>query len=228
MWKNDKKFAIACSKKWFFESKEFNFLRRNFKFLVINNKKKLNLDELKKKHIKIIFFPHWSYKVPSKIFNNFKCINFHTSPLPYGRGGSPIQNLILRKIKNAPVCALLMNGSLDGGPIYAKKIISLNGNLEDIFKRISNAIYKLILNILEKNLTPTEQKGPVKKFKRLNYKLNKLKKNLKFNDVYDSIRMLDHKEYRPSYLQLKNFSIHFRKVKKIKNKIICEAEIKKK
>lgn len=227
MWKNNKKFAIACSKKWFFESKEFNILKKEFNFLKIDNKKKLNLDKLKKKQIKIIFFPHWSYKVSPKVLNNFQCINFHTAPLPYGRGGNPIQNLILRKIKNAPVCALLMNNHLDAGPIYSKKIISLSGNLEDIFKRISNAIYKLIKIILKKNLTPAKQKGSVKKFKRLNYKLNRLKNNLKFDDVYDSIRMLDHKEYDPTYMQFKNFSIHFRKAKKIKNKIICEAEIKK-
>ena len=49
-------------------------------------------------------------------------IVFHTAPLPYGRGGSPIQNLIVRgHISPAPVCALKMVSGLDEGPIYDKQ-----------------------------------------------------------------------------------------------------------
>ena len=48
---------------------------------------------------KYIFFPHWSKKVDTKIVNNYECVCFHETDLPYGRGGSPIQNLILRNQK---------------------------------------------------------------------------------------------------------------------------------
>ena len=62
--------------------------------LIIRNKKELTFNKVRKIDPDFIMFPHWSYLVPEKIVNDFKCICFHSSPLPYGRGGSPIQNMI--------------------------------------------------------------------------------------------------------------------------------------
>ena len=64
------------------------------KYYFIRKKSDLNMKNLKKINPKYIFFPHWSHKVPQIILDNFECVCFHTAPLPYGRGGSPIQNLI--------------------------------------------------------------------------------------------------------------------------------------
>src|SRR5262245_11007285 len=44
--------------------------------------------------VRYIFFPHWSSIVPAVITQAFECIAFHMTDLPYGRGGSPLQNLI--------------------------------------------------------------------------------------------------------------------------------------
>ena len=43
---------------------------------------------------------------------------------------------------------------LDAGPIYSKINISLKGSLKQIFQRINEAINKLILEIVFKNLEP--------------------------------------------------------------------------
>ncbi len=59
----------------------------------------------------------------SNIIKNYNCICFHTAPLPYGRGGSPIQNLIKRNYKKTPICALKMSNKIDAGPIFLKKNI---------------------------------------------------------------------------------------------------------
>ena len=90
------KILIACSKNWFVKNKFVRiFLKKNKnKFIIISKKKDLNLSNLNKINPKIIFFPHWSHIVSEKIIIKYNCICFHTSPLPYGRGGSPIQNLI--------------------------------------------------------------------------------------------------------------------------------------
>ena len=72
----------------------------------------------------LVFFPHWHWIVPSEIHRTYQCILFHAAPLPYGRGGSPIQNLILNGFKEAPVCALKMTEGLDSGPIYTKKKVT--------------------------------------------------------------------------------------------------------
>ena len=92
-------YVIANSKNWFDiseKSKKFNELS----FFHIKTKEELNLEYLSKIKPKYIFFPHWSWKVNKEIFENYECIAFHTAPLPYGRGGSPIQNLIIRGLNN--------------------------------------------------------------------------------------------------------------------------------
>ena len=56
------------------------------------------------------------------IFSKYYCIQFHTSHLPYGRGGSPIQNLVLRGIKKTKISAFVIkNKKIDAGPIILQK-----------------------------------------------------------------------------------------------------------
>ena len=123
-----KNYVVASSRKWFFEfpkSKKYQKLS----IFKIKNKKELNLNYLSKINPRYIFFPHWSWKVETEILEKFECVAFHTAPLPYGRGGSPIQNLILNGFKKSPVCALKMTNELDAGPIYKKFEISLEGSV---------------------------------------------------------------------------------------------------
>jgi len=49
------------------------------------------LDALKPR---AVFLPHWLWKVPADIISDFKCIGFHSTALSFGRGGTPIQNMI--------------------------------------------------------------------------------------------------------------------------------------
>ena len=41
-----------------------------------------------------IFVPHWSHLIPESIWGPWPTMIFHMTDLPYGRGGSPLQNLI--------------------------------------------------------------------------------------------------------------------------------------
>ena len=121
-----KNYIVASSKNWFFEypkSKKYE----NLSIINITSKTELNIDYLSKINPRYIFFPHWSWKVDSTILNNFECIAFHTAPLPYGRGVSPIQNLIINDYEESPLCALQMITEFDVGPIYKKRNISHKG-----------------------------------------------------------------------------------------------------
>ena len=132
------KYIIASSKDWFQNSKTTKEFEE-FNFIYLNNKEDLELSKIEKINPRFIFFPHWSWMVPKEIHQNYDCVVFHTAPLPYGRGGSPIQNLILRNFKESPVCALKMNNILDGGPIYLTKEVSLLGSADEIFMRENTA-----------------------------------------------------------------------------------------
>lgn len=219
-----KKIIIACSKKWFFSNKNSQKLIKRKNVVIFKEKKQLNKKNLDRIKPSAIFFPHWSYKVSSEITDKYNCIGFHTAPLPFGRGGSPIQNLILKRFKNAPVCALKMNSNLDDGPIYLKKNINLSGNLSDIFNKISVKIIQMIEVLMKKKIVPKKQRGKVFYFKRLrNNSEIRYEKNL--NSVFDKIRMLDAEEYKNSYIVKNKLKIVLTKANKKKNYISCNAKI---
>ena len=133
------KYLIASSKEWFHLENMNNELRDRLFFL--DKKEDLTIKNLEEMSPRFIFFPHWNWFIGEDIFNNFECVVFHTAPLPYGRGGSPIQNLILNGHREAPVCSLMVNDTLDGGPIYIKEVVSLEGSLTQIFERIRAQTY---------------------------------------------------------------------------------------
>ena len=97
------KLIICNSKKWFTLDEKF-FRNNTVKF--ITKKDELSIEFLQKFNPDYIFFTHWNWIVPEDIHNNYRCVVFHTAPLPYGRGGSPIQNLIFNGFESSSVCAL--------------------------------------------------------------------------------------------------------------------------
>jgi len=148
-----------------------------------------------------VFFVHWNWLVEKKIYEKSECIVFHTAPLPYGRGGSPIQNLILEGFETSPVCAIKMTAEIDSGPIYLSEEVSLKDDLGSIFSRINAAINNLILEITTKRLTPSPQVGKPFVFKRLGVDSNAIPEGANLKDIYDRVRMLDHPDYPNAYIQ---------------------------
>ena len=219
-------YVICSSKKWFIKYSSNKF--RNKKFVFIKKKEKLNLKYLKKIKPKFIFFTHWSYKVPRNILNNYNCINFHVAPLPFGRGGSPIQNLIIRGFKKSPLCAIKMIEKLDAGPIILKKNLDLKGNLEEIFKRMTKIIEIMILEIIKKLPKYNMQKGEIYNFKRIKPKESNLVSEKKIISVFNKIRMLDSDEYPRAFIKLNGLKIIFNDVIKVnKNTLKAKCIIKK-
>ena len=160
-------YLIITKKKWHFDN--FKKLKSN-KFRLVTNKKKLTYNYISKIKPKLIFFPHWSNKVSSKIITNFKCICFHETALPYGRGGSPIQNLIIRGKKNTSISAFIMNNKLDSGDLISikKRKLLLDGSAQQIYERSSKIIFDMIKEIIKmKKITSFKQSGRITKFKRL-------------------------------------------------------------
>ena len=212
-------YVVAASKSWFFEhSKSDEYMRLNM--FSITKPADLNLEYLQKLKPRYIFFPHWSWKVPSEIFTAYECIAFHTAPLPFGRGGSPVQNLILRGVKTSPVCALKMTSFLDAGPIYDAMEISLAGTIDDIFRRAAACIEKMILSICENQPTPKEQSGQPVIFNRLVVKDNELLCTHSLEDLYDRIRMTDGQDYPRAYINFGHYKIEFSKAHIVENNIL--------
>ena len=217
------KYIVVSSKDWFSKHKKSNQFKK-LNVIEILNKKKLNIKNLRIINPKYIFFIHWNEKVSEEIYKNFKCIVFHTSPLPFGRGGSPIQNLIIRGIKNSPVCAIKMTKVIDGGPVYDSMNITLNGTISEIFLRIAKKIEKLIIKICKNNPKPLKQEGKVVKFSRLKNKDNKILDKYSIKEIYDRIRMVDGEGYERAYIKFGNYKLELSN-STIKNKKLL-AKIK--
>jgi methionyl-tRNA formyltransferase len=183
-------YVVVSSKNWFDQySKSEQYKKLNI--TEISNKSDLNIEYLEKINPRYIFFPHWSWKVDSNIYKKFECVVFHTAPLPFGRGGSPIQNLIIRGIEQSPVCALRMTEVIDGGPIYDSMDISLKGKISEIFFRIAENIEHLIIKICQNNPEPKKQSGDVVLFDRLTYSDNEILNTYSLQEIYNRIRMVD-------------------------------------
>lgn len=218
------KIIIACSKRWFLKYQKKKISKRYF---IIQNKKDLTFNKLKKLNPPFIFFPHWSYYIPEKIYKNFNCVIFHTSHLPYGRGGSPIQNLIMKNFQRTQICAIEASKDLDGGKVYCREKISLKGNLDEIFFDISKKILKMIKKISNKKYFLKKQKGKKHIFKRLKKIDSDISRLNKIGDIYNKIRSVDDDEYPRAYIDLKYFKIEFSKAKFSNGILICQSTIKK-
>lgn len=219
-----KAIVIVTQKKW--NIKNFYKLQnifKNYNLCLITELQNLTLQNLQKINPKYIFFPHWSYKIQPEIYNNFSCIVFHMGDLPYGRGGSPLQNLITRGIKHTKISALEVNDVLDGGDIYLKSDLDISkGSAKKNYKKASKIIFfDMISYIVKNNPTPTSQVGKIEIFKRRKREESNIitltNKNL--NSIYDFIRMLDAPTYPRAFIELDNFKIEFSNAKKNKKTI---------
>ena len=220
-------YIIASVKKW--HENEFKKIKKKLRgeWYFIGNYEELTLENILKINPTYIFFPHWSKKVPENIFNKFECVCFHETDLPYGRGGSPIQNLILRNQKKTIITALKMTDKIDAGPIYLKKQLKLNGSAQQIYERASKKVYKMISIIVKKKIMPIAQKGNVVRFNRRKPKQSILSKKTKsLSELYNHIRMLDAKSYPTAFIKYGNLRIEFKKAKINKKTLNASVSIK--
>lgn len=218
-------YVIATIKPWNIDNYQKYFGKKS-NFFIISEKEKLTYKKLKKINPKYIFFPHWSWIIPEEIWSNFNCVVFHMTDLPYGRGGTPLQNLILRGHKKTKISAIRVDGGLDTGDIYVKENLSLVGKAENIYRTASQIIFKkMIPYLIKNNPTAVKQTGKVVKFKRRKMKQSKISQTATLDKVYDMIRMLDADGYPKAFLETKKVKFSFFDAKKGKNKLIAKVEI---
>ena len=120
----------------------------------------------------------------------------HPSPLPRYRGGSPIQNQIIRGEKKSAVTLFKMTKNLDDGDIYFQEEISFEGSLNNIFNRISKIGFKGTCKIIDGDYKPVKQDHKYATyFKRRKPEdseitIEEIKNNIA-EYIYNKIRMLD-------------------------------------
>jgi methionyl-tRNA formyltransferase len=175
--------------------------------ITLTSREELLLDNLKEINPDVIFFPHWSRIIPKEIYENFQCVIFHMTDLPYGRGGSPLQNLIVRGHKQTMLSAIMCVAELDAGPIYRKTPLGLEGTAEEILQRASALMEDMIVDIITNNSTPTPQVGEIVEFRRRRPKDGNIDSLESIDQIYDYIRMLDGDGYPSAFLKSSHFQL---------------------
>jgi methionyl-tRNA formyltransferase len=203
---------IVSEKEW---NKELvSTLKKEHKevnWLLINTRSDFNTTVLSTLKVNKIFIPHWSYIIPEEIYSTYECIVFHMTDLPYGRGGSPLQNLIERGHTATKISALKVVKELDAGPIYLKRELGLSGTAQEIFSKANDIIEGMINAILSNDLIPIEQSGEVVNFKRRKPEDSNINELEDLKRVYDYIRMLDADGYPHAFLETSNLKLEFTK-----------------
>ena len=156
-----------------------------------------------------VFFPHWSWRVSTSVLKSYECICFHMTDVPYGRGGSPLQNLIIRNHKSTMLTALRMVEELDAGPVYLKRPLLLDGRAEEIFERAADLGYDMIEEIVTNEPTPVEQVGDPMMFARRTPDESVLPQAGALVALYDFIRMLDAPTYPKAFLEWGEWRLEF-------------------
>lgn len=203
-------------------------LKNKYQALLVHEKKELTVELLENIKPKYIFFLHWSFIIPEVIWKNYTCIVFHMTDLPFGRGGSPLQNLIVRGIENTKISALRVEEGLDTGAIFLKKDLNLNGSAEEVFLRTGKVMEEMIDEIIIHNIEPMPQKGEPTIFKRRKPEDGNISDLSSLQDVFDYIRMLDAEGYPNAFLETKYFRFEFSRASLKKDKLLADVRIIKK
>lgn len=223
-----KVYIVATIRPW--NIKVYTDIISNYpgKWHLITDMADLTLEKIKSLNPRYIFFPHWSHIVPQSILDFTECVCFHETDLPFGRGGSPIQNLIARGYEETKIAALRMVGELDAGPVYLKRTLSLHGLAEEIFIRSSKVIAEMIMHIITEEPEPREQQGEISTFTRRTPEQSMIPLGLKsIDELFDCLRMLDAAEYPKAFVEYGGFRFEFSRPAKRTGALEADVRITK-
>jgi methionyl-tRNA formyltransferase len=148
--------------------------------------------------------------------------------LPFGRGGSPLQNLVVRGCSQTVLTALKCVENLDAGPIYLKKPLSLSGNADEILLRAANLMSEMISTIVAEHPEPQPQEGVPTYFVRRGPADGNIGELGDLGRIFDYIRMLDGDGYPPAFLETDCLRMEFSRARLKSDELFAHVRITRK
>ncbi|MCI9624156.1 MAG: methionyl-tRNA formyltransferase [Lachnospiraceae bacterium] len=197
-------------------------------FRIVTEKEELTYKTLSDIKPEFVFFPHWSWLIPEEVYEHFNCVVFHMTDLPFGRGGSPLQNLLVRGIYHTKITAIKVEAGLDMGDIYLKEPLDIStGSADEIFSKISDIVFgRMIPRFIEEKLLLMHQEGEPAVFSRRRPEQSEIPEGLSQRQIYDYIRMLDGEGYPAAYTKCRNGKVYYRNARLIDGVVYAEAEFR--
>lgn len=221
-------FVVASHQPWHAGLAETLAARTGRPFALIDRKDALTADNLRALGSNMVFLPHWSHIIPPSVHEAFECVIFHMTDLPYGRGGSPLQNLIMRGHTDTMISALRCEAGLDTGPIYLKRRLVLAGSAREIFARATAIIEDMIVELVAERPVPVAQAGEPTAFKRRTPADGDWSGAKDLDRVYDHIRMLDADGYPPAFVTVGDFRLEFSRAQRLDGAVETSVRITQK
>ena len=185
----------------------------------------LTVARVRELHPRYAFFLHWSWKVPAEILEEVECVCFHMTDVPYGRGGSPLQNLIVRGHRSTKLTALRMTPEFDAGPVYLKRNLLLEGGAEEIYLRACTLSADMIKQIVREQMQPLPQTGEPVNFKRRKPEESEVANLESLERLHDFIRMLDAEGYPRAFLSHAGYRFEFSRPALYEGRIVADVNI---
>ncbi len=209
MTQRSQRYLVAGCKSWHRRVFDEILSRLGGDWHYVGDREQLSLARIRELRPRYIFFLHWSWKVPEEILEEVECVCFHMTDVPYGRGGSPLQNLIVRGHRETRLTALRMTSELDAGPVYLKRSLSLEGGAEEIYLRASALSAEMIQQIARDEMHALPQTGVAVNFKRRKPEESQIAKLDSLEQLHDFIRMLDAEGYPRAFLSHDGYRFEF-------------------
>jgi methionyl-tRNA formyltransferase len=195
---------------------------------IICHESHLSFLKLKKMRAKYVFFVCWHWIIPKKVYDQFHCVAFHMTDLPFGRGGSPLQNLLLRGIYHTKLSAFKVGTGFDRGPVYLKEDFCIGaGSAGGIYRRAHIIAVKMAKEICKGKIIPVPQVGKPTVFYRRSPWESRLPETFgNIAQAYDFIRMLDADGYPKAFVGFGRIRAEFNNARKRKGIVVAKVVFK--
>jgi methionyl-tRNA formyltransferase len=194
-------------------------------FIAVGRPEELTVEHLVAVDAELVFLTHWSWRIPPEIHERWECVIFHMTDVPYGRGGTPLQNLIVRGHRETRISALRCTEGLDAGPVYLKRPLSLQGSAQDIYEQANAVIEDMIVELVTSRPAPVPQSGEPVVFPRRTVADGDLRDIASVAQAYDHIRMLDAEGYPPAFLETDHLRLEFGRARLREGRIVADVTI---
>lgn len=172
-----------------------------------------------------VFFLHWSRKVPPAVTASNECVVFHMTDVPYGRGGTPLQNLVLRGHRSTMLSALRMTDEIDAGPVYRQEVLDLCGTAEEVFLRADALAASMIQEIVATEPEPVLQYGEVVAFPRRKPEESRVPQTGDLDGILRFVQMLDADGYPPAFVDHGPYRLELRRAARYDERVEADVRI---
>ena len=155
----------------------------------------------------IIFILSYHKIIPQEVLEKNKHnIVIHESPLPKGKGWSPLFWQILEGKNNIPFTMVEAGDGVDNGDIYMQEMLELtnyelNEELRGKQAKIIIQMCVKFVNDYEKYKIPVKQNGDESFYKKRDKKDSKLNIDKTIRDQFNLLRIVNNSDY-PAYFEL--------------------------